>query len=78
MRKEWKRFLGGLGGPLEFLHADELEARYGVTGVPLPAIFKRDGGNIEVLVEAESLNACRTMDDLKRLVLDRRAGEGTS
>jgi hypothetical protein len=78
MRKEWKRFLDGLGGPLEFLHADELEARYGVTGVPLPAVFKREGGNIEVLIGADSINACRTMDDLKRLVLERRAVEGPS
>ena len=74
MRREWKRFLDGLGAPLEFLHADELRARHGVAGVPLPAIFKRDGGRLEVLVGADSINACRTADDLKRLVLDARAG----
>jgi hypothetical protein len=68
MRKEWRRFLGGLDAPLEFLHADELEERYGVMGVPLPAIFKRDGGNMEVLVGAASINACKTIDDLKRLI----------
>jgi hypothetical protein len=75
MRGEWRRFLDGLGRPLEFLHADELKARYGVAGVPLPAIFKRDGGNIELLAGADSINACRTMDDLKHLILDSRAGE---
>lgn len=68
MRKEWRRFLGGLDAPPEFLHADELEERFGVTGVPLPAIFKRDGGNIEVLVGAHAINACQTLDDLKRLI----------
>ncbi len=73
MRGEWRRFLEGLGRPLEFLHADELKARYGVAGVPLPAIFERDGGETKVLVGADSINACRTMDDLKRLILDRRA-----
>jgi hypothetical protein len=76
MRGEWKRFLDGLGGPLEFLHADELKARYGVEGVPLPAIFKSDGARVEVSVGADAINACRTMDDLKRLVLDARAGAG--
>jgi hypothetical protein len=74
MRKEWKRFLDGLDRPLEFLHADELKARYGVAGVPLPAIFKRDGQNVKVLVEADSINACGTMGGLKRLVLNRLVG----
>jgi hypothetical protein len=75
MRKEWRRFLNGLDAPLEFLHADELKARYGVAGVPLPAIFKRDGENIEVLVGADSINACRTMGDLKRLILNSCAAD---
>ena len=75
MRAEWRRFLDGLGRPLEFLHADELKARHRLAGVPLPAIFRRDGESIEALVDADSINACRTMDDLKRLVLDKLAGE---
>lgn len=76
MRGEWKRFLDGLGEPLEFLHADELRSRYGVTDVPLPAMFRRDGGHMRVLVGADSINACRTMDELMRLVLDSRADAG--
>ena len=76
MRKGWRRFLDGLDRPLEFLHADELKARYGVTSVPLPAIFKKGGEGVEVLVGADAINACRTMDDLKRLILNRLAGEG--
>jgi hypothetical protein len=78
MRREWKRFLDDLGGPLEFLHADELKARYGLSGVPLPAIFQRDGEHVEVAIGAASINACRTMDDLKRLILNARAGDGDS
>jgi hypothetical protein len=73
MRREWKRFLDGLEEPLEFLHADELKTRYGAAGVPLPAIFKTGGESMEVLVGADAINACRTMDDLKRLILDGRA-----
>jgi hypothetical protein len=69
MRAEWRRFLDGLGRPLEFLHADELKSRYGVSGVPLPAIFEREGENLRVLVGADAINACRTMDDLKRLIV---------
>jgi hypothetical protein len=73
MRKEWKRFLDKLGRPLEFLHADELKSRYGVAGVRLPAVFERRGGRLEVLAGADAVNACRTLDDLKRLILAGRA-----
>jgi hypothetical protein len=70
MRGEWKQFLEGLGRPLEFLHADELAARYGLKGVGLPAIFTRDGAGLKPLAGADSVNACRTLDELKRLVLE--------
>jgi hypothetical protein len=71
MRREWREFLGGLGVPLEFLHADELRARYGAAGVPLPAIFIKHGGRVEVFLDAEAINACRTGDDLKQLIVSR-------
>ena len=75
MRGEWKRFLEGLGRPLEFLHADELATRYGLKGVPLPAVFTRGGAGLKLLAGADSVNACRTLDELKRLVLEGLAGE---
>jgi hypothetical protein len=78
MRDEWKRFLDGLERPLEFLHADELQARHRLTRVPLPAIFRREGESLEVLAGADAINACRTLDDLKRLVLDVGAVEADS
>jgi hypothetical protein len=78
MRDEWKQFLDGLDRPLEFLHADELAARYGLSGVPLPAIFRREGESLKVLADADAVNACRTLDDLKRLVLDACAVEADS
>lgn len=68
MRAGWKSFLETLGRPLEFLHADELANRYGVKGVPLPAVFEKRGGRLELLIGAEAVNACRTLDDLKGLV----------
>jgi hypothetical protein len=69
MRGEWKQFLEGLGVPLEFLHADELKSRYGLEGVPLPAVFERDGARLRVAVSADAIDACATLDDLKRLIL---------
>ncbi|HEX8178045.1 MAG TPA: hypothetical protein VF525_00740 [Pyrinomonadaceae bacterium] len=76
MRKEWRQFLDSLDRSLEFLHANELSARYGVANVPLPAIFKKDGEGVELLVGADSINKCRTMADLKNLILNRCASEG--
>lgn len=71
MRRGWRQFFEGLGVPLEFLHADELRARYGVEGVPLPAIFRRRGAGLEVFVGAGEVNACRTGDELKQLIVTR-------
>jgi acyl CoA:acetate/3-ketoacid CoA transferase alpha subunit len=76
MRGEWREFLDGLGLPLEFLHADELAARYHLTGVPLPAVFTKDGRGLSVLAGADSIDACGTLDDLKRLILEGLAREG--
>jgi hypothetical protein len=73
MRKDWKRFLETLDVPLEFLHADELSARHGVSGVALPAIFKSVGESLEPLIGADAINACRTLDDLKQLIQGRLA-----
>ncbi len=68
MKKEWKEFLDGLAISMEFLHRDELKERYGVDGVPLPAIFKKVGDELEVLINADSINSCGSMDDLKSLI----------
>ncbi|HYH86264.1 MAG TPA: hypothetical protein VEX60_12485 [Pyrinomonadaceae bacterium] len=73
MRKDWKRFLETLDVPLEFLHADELTGLHGVTGVPLPAIFKREGERLKLWINADAINACRTTDDLKRLIREKLA-----
>jgi hypothetical protein len=70
VRGEWKRFLEGLGRPLEFLHADELRSRYGLRDVPLPAAFEKDGASLRVAVSADEINACGTLEELKRLILD--------
>lgn len=67
-RKSWKRFLETLDRPFEFLHADELKRRYDVSDVPLPAIFKKETDNLELWIDADSINACRTIDDLQRLI----------
>ncbi|HVG34583.1 MAG TPA: hypothetical protein VM911_16045 [Pyrinomonadaceae bacterium] len=72
MRKSWKQFLETLRLPVEFLHADQLKQQYGESaGTALPAIFMKRDGRLELWIDADSINACRTMDDLKRLITDR-------
>jgi hypothetical protein len=68
MRQSWKQFLDTLDRPVEFLHADELKQLYGVSSIPLPAVFCNKGGNLKVLVNASEIQSCRTLDELKQLV----------
>lgn len=77
MRGEWREFLDGLGLPLEFLHADELAARYRLNDVPLPAVFTKGGGELTLLASADAINACRTLDELERLILEGLTGRAS-
>lgn len=65
MRRAWRKFLDELGLTLEFLHRDEFSERHGEAKVDLPAILRRHQDDVSVLVDAETLNACRTMQDLQ-------------
>jgi hypothetical protein len=71
MRKSWRQFLDGLEASVEFLHADELQNRYSVKDVPLPAVFQKRGGQLLLLIAADSINRCLTIDDLKQLVTEK-------
>jgi hypothetical protein len=68
MRKSWQQFLNELEMPLEFLHADELHKRYSVKDIPLPAVFEKHAEQLTLLIAADSINGCVTIDELKHLV----------
>ena len=68
MKQEWRKFLDTLENPLEFLHADELKAKYEIGQAKLPAIFVAENGALDVLVNSTEINSCRTIDDLKQLI----------
>ncbi|MBZ9753288.1 hypothetical protein K7W42_20840 [Deinococcus sp. HMF7604] len=40
MRREWRAFWQNLEADITFLHRDEVQARYGVGGLVLPAVFE--------------------------------------
>jgi hypothetical protein len=71
IRAEWKEFLESLDAELEFLHRDELGEKYGVTDVPLPVVFRKTGAGLETWITADEINACSSIDDLKRLITGR-------
>ena len=71
MRKSWKRFLSTLGGQLEFLHADELKSSYQISDLQLPAVFRKQGGRLELFLEANEINECRSIDELMQLIRDK-------
>ncbi|MBN4061628.1 MAG: hypothetical protein COA57_09255 [Flavobacteriales bacterium] len=70
MHKEWKSFLELLDCDLEFAYKNHLP-KYELKGIELPAILKKDDEKTEVLINAEAINSCKTIDDLKSLILDR-------
>lgn len=71
MKREWKQFVNGLGRTVEFLHRDELAEKYAIKDVPLPAVFFQCmGDELELWLDAEKMNSCGSLVDLKQLVMN--------
>jgi len=68
MRDEWKRFVEGLGAPIEFLHRDELARQYGIHDIALPAVFRKTGGGLQEWIGQVEINRCRSLADLEQLI----------
>lgn len=68
MRGEWKEYLQKMKRPVEFLHADEMQSRYGAVNADLPAVFEAEDGALKLLIGADEINLCRTIEDLKTLL----------
>ncbi len=68
MKKEWKEFLKNINIPIDFLHRNELADKYGFLSIDLPAILISKNGVPQILVNSESINSCKTIDDLKNLI----------
>jgi hypothetical protein len=68
VRKEWTMFIESLGIDCEFLHRDELQKQYGVVDVELPAIYRWRNGDVHVCADADAINHCVDMEQLKALI----------
>ena len=69
MKGEWKDFLKTLPHKVTFLHRDELYKEYPkLKGIKLPAVFKKEGGQVSEFISAEEINSQKTLPNLKSLV----------
>jgi hypothetical protein len=71
MRSEWKQFLSSLNMPFEFLHEDEYTNLYKTTVKSAPVVLSKLGESIDVLVSTEVINQCKTIDELKHIILSK-------
>ena len=71
IRAEWKEYLENIDAELEFLHRDELFDHYGVANVALPAIFRKESGELLPWISAEEINGCDSIIELKKLISEK-------
>lgn len=71
VREEWVGFLNTLDADCEFLHRDEFHAHYGRQDTRLPAIFTTTAGEPMLLIDADTLSDCTTLDQLITLLTQR-------
>ncbi len=71
MKREWKQFVQSLNRNVEFLHRDELEKKYAIRDVPLPAAFtKCMGEEPRLWLDSEKMNSCTTLRELQQMVVN--------
>ncbi|KAF1074377.1 hypothetical protein [Methanogenium sp. MK-MG] len=68
MKKEWNKFMKDLDFRVEFLHRDEMAKGYPVVAVPLPAVFKKTGQSLNLVVNAREIASCRDLEELMDLL----------
>ena len=71
IRQEWQAFLAGLDAELEFLHRDELGSKYGVSGIDLPAVFRKTPAGLALWLAAAEIDGCTELADLEELIRGR-------
>ena len=68
MRRPWREFVQELGYEVEFLHRDELDEKYDIRDVPLPAAFIHHDEKLNLLINSDTMDACQSLDELQALV----------
>lgn len=68
MKEEWREYLKTLKAPFEFLHADEFKVKHRIENVELPAVFKQENGELQLMIDSKTINSCHSVDDLRRII----------
>jgi hypothetical protein len=68
MKKDWKNYVNNLDIPAEFLHKDEFEKKYDIGDAKYPSAYLKNGSNIKVFISQDSMNAVKSLEELKDLV----------
>lgn len=68
MRSEWSAFIETLSVEGEYLHRDEFVRQYGHKDLAFPAVFTRSGNDIDLCVDAKTINNCNSIDELKSVI----------
>ena len=71
MKKDWKEFLKSIDIPVEFLHRNELKKKYGISNINLPAILIKEENEPKLWINSESINLCKSIDDLIQLITNK-------
>ncbi len=67
-RRAWRDFLDTLDADCEFLHRDELRARFTDLDMALPAVLCLVDGQPTLCIDAQRLQDCRDLNELIGLV----------
>lgn len=70
VKDEWKDFLLEIETPMEFLHKNEFEEKYQHLKCDYPALLLSSDKGLEVLVSADALNQCNSLEELKTLITE--------
>lgn len=70
VKEDWQDFLKTINIPMEFLHKDEYKAKYKNHEINFPALLSAEDDELALLINADALNQCNSLDELKTLITE--------
>lgn len=65
MKDQWAQYLKTINSNIEFLHKDEFLEKYKSHFTEFPLILKKAAGSLDVLMSADDINMCKSLEDLE-------------
>jgi hypothetical protein len=73
MKKNWKRFITGIGIPVRMLNGNEFSSEFGSGLVTCPVALLQMGKDLTIFIRTDELKHCAGIEDLISLVQKRYA-----